>query len=81
MGWFTLWLRLTRGRSPGKYLFRMRVVRLDGKKLGWWDAFSRAGGYSASAATLLLGFLEAIWHPNRQAIHDRIAGTVVVRSR
>lgn len=81
VGWFTLWIRLTRGRSPGKFLFRMRVVRLDGKKPGWWDAFSRAGGYSASTATLLLGFLEAIWHPNRQAIHDKIAGTVVVKTR
>ena len=81
VGWFTLWLRLTRGRSPGKFLFRMRVVRLDGKNLRWWDAFSRAGGYSASTATLLLGFLEAIWHPNRQAMHDKIAGTVVVTRR
>lgn len=80
VGWFTLWLRLTRGGSPGKFLFRMRVVRLDGRPLRWWDAFSRAGGYSASAATLLLGFLEAIWHPNRQAIHDKIAGTVVLRT-
>lgn len=79
VGWFTLWLRLTRGRSPGKALFRMKVVRLDGKPLRWWDSFSRAGGYSASTATLLLGFAEAIWHPNRQAMHDKIAGTVVLR--
>ena len=79
VGWFTLWMRLTRGRSPGKALLRLRVIRLDGKALTWWDAFSRAGGYGASAATLMLGFLEAVWHPNRQAIHDRIAGTVVTR--
>lgn len=77
--WFTLWTLVTRGRSPGKALWRVRVVRLDGRPLGLWDCFSRSGGYSASAATLMLGFLEAIWHPNRQAIHDKIAGTVVVR--
>jgi uncharacterized RDD family membrane protein YckC len=79
VGWFTLWSLVTRGRSPGKAVFRLRVMRLDGKALNFWDCFSRAGGYGASAATLMLGFLEAIWHPNRQAIHDRIAGTVVVR--
>jgi len=78
VGWFTFWTLVTRGRSPGKALFRIRVIRLDGKPLRLWDCFSRAGGYGASAATLMLGFLEAIWHPNRQAIHDKIAGTVVV---
>jgi hypothetical protein len=79
VGWFTVWALATRGRSPGKALFRLRVIRLDGRPLRPWDCFSRAGGYGASAATLMLGFLEAVWHPNRQAIHDKIAGTVVVR--
>ena len=77
--WFTLMTFVTGGRSPGKAVFRIRVVRLEGGKLRLWDCFARSGGYSASAATLMLGFLEAIWHPNRQAIHDKIAGTVVVR--
>jgi len=27
----------------------------------------------------LLGFAQVYWDANRQAIHDRIAGTVVVR--
>lgn len=77
--WFTLWPFFTGGRSPGKAMLRIKVIRLDGSKLRLWDCFARAGGYSASAATLMLGFLEAIWHPNRQAIHDKIAGTVVIR--
>ena len=81
IGWFTLWNLVTKGRSPGKALFGVRVIRLDGKPLRVWDCFSRSGGYGASAATLMLGFLEAIWHPNRQAIHDKIAGTVVVRKK
>jgi uncharacterized RDD family membrane protein YckC len=77
--WFTFWTRIGRGRTLGKSLFGLRVARLDGGPLRWWDAFGRAGGYSASTATLLLGFIEAYWHPNRQAMHDRIAGTVVLR--
>jgi hypothetical protein len=79
IGWFTLWNLLGRGRTPGKFLLRLRVIRLDGKPLGWWGSFARAGGYGASAATIFLGFLEAIWHPNRQAMHDKIAGTVVLK--
>jgi uncharacterized RDD family membrane protein YckC len=72
---FTTWLR---GRTPGKTLFRIRVVRLDGRPLGAMDAFVRNGGYAAGLATGSLGFLRLLWDPNRQAIQDKIAGTVVV---
>ncbi len=79
VGWFTLITWFRRGRTPAKWIFRLRVVRLDGKRLTLWDSFSRAGGYGASAATLFLGFLEAAWHPNRQALHDKVSATVVLR--
>lgn len=79
LAFFTGTTWIGRGRSPGKWLFGVQVRRLDGRALGLWDAFGRAGGYFASASTFGLGFLEAAWDPNRQAMHDRIAGTVVVR--
>ncbi|UCC48402.1 MAG: RDD family protein [Gemmatimonadota bacterium] len=82
-GWaglyFTLFVALWRGRTPGKRLMRIRVVRLDGKPIGWWVAFNRFGGYAASIFTGLLGFFEMFWDDNRMALHDRIASTVVVR--
>lgn len=81
VGYFTLAGWAMRGRSPGKALLGIRVVRLDGKPFSLWTSWGRAGGYGASLGTAGLGFLEAIWHPNRQAVHDRIAGTVVVRTR
>ena len=65
--------------SAGKWLFGLRVVRLDGEPLTFWDAFGRAGGYAASASTFGRGFLEARWDPNRQALHDKVARTVVLR--
>lgn len=79
--YFTFFTWIMKGRTPGKWLFGVRVVRLDGKPIGLWDAFGRAGGYSASLSTLGMGFLEAIWHPNRQTVHDRISGTVVILNR
>lgn len=72
---FTAWWS---GRTPGKRLLGIRVLRLDGRPITWWDAFERAGGYAAGFATGLLGFAQIFWDSNRQAIHDRISATVVV---
>ncbi len=85
LGWmglyFTVFLTLWDGRTPGKRLLGARVVQLQGRRLGWWDAFGRFGGYAAGVVTGMLGFLQVFWDPNRQALHDKIAGTVVIRTR
>lgn len=82
-GWsalyFTATLALFRGQTPGKRLMGARVIRLDGKPLGWWYAFERFGGYAASLTLGLLGFAQIIWDRNRQGIHDKIVETVVIR--
>ena len=84
-GWagvyFTLSLAWLGGRTPGKWLVGTRVVRLDGRPLTTLDAFTRYGGYSAGLATGLIGFARVLWEPNRQAIEDKIAWTVVLRGR
>ena len=79
IGYFTLVTWLGRGRTPAKWLLGIRTLRLDGQPIRFLDAFSRAGGYTASASTIGLGFLESLWDPNRQALHDKVAATVVVR--
>lgn len=82
-GWaglyFTAFLVLGRGQTPGKRIAGIRVVQLDGKSLGWWASFERFGGYGASIFTGLLGFAQLLWDRNRQAMHDKICETVVVR--
>lgn len=82
-GWASLYLTIAlsawSGRTVGKRLMGIRVLRLDGQPITWWVAFERAGGYAAGFATGLLGFAQIYWDANRQAIHDRIVGTVVVR--
>ena len=81
-GWASLYMTLMlswwKGQTLGKRLLRIRVLRLDGEPITWWVAFERAGGYAAGFATGLLGFAQIFWDANRQAIHDRIVGTVVV---
>ncbi len=81
LAYFTLLTRIGRGWTLGKWLAGIRVVRLDGKAWTLWSSFGRAGGYGASLSTFGLGFLQALWNRNRQALHDRIAETVVVRAQ
>ena len=85
IGWigvyFTIFLTWWSGQMPGKYLLGLRVVRLDGDPMTLWNSFNRFAGYAAGVATGLLGFAQVYWDPNRQGIHDRIANTVVVRTR
>lgn len=81
-GWaglyLTVFLSWWNGQTVGKRMMGIRVVRLDGGPITWWVAFERAGGYAAGLFTGLLGFAQVWWDANRQAIHDRIVGTVVV---
>jgi hypothetical protein len=79
--YFTILLTVLNGQTLGKKLFGLRVVQLDGERMGWFAAFERAGGYIAGLATGLLGFVQVYWDPNRQCIHDKIVGTVVVDTR
>ncbi len=83
LGWsglyFTFFLGFWRGRTPGKRLLRIRVVRLDGRPLGYWVSFERFGGYAASLFTGLEGFARILWDRNRQALEDKLAETVVIR--
>ncbi len=69
------------GQTVGKRLFGLRVVELTGKPLGLMTCFGRYGGYAAGLATGGMGFLQVLWDPNRQAVEDKLAHTVVVDLR
>ncbi len=82
IGWaalyHTLFIAWFRGRTPGKKLLKIRIVKLDGSDFSLWESFGRYGGYGAGFATGLLGFIQIYWDANRQAIQDKIAETVVI---
>ncbi|KUL27995.1 RDD family protein [Actinoplanes awajinensis] len=63
------------GRTPGMAVLGVRVVRADGRPVRWPGALVRA---------LLLAFfpIGALWllaDRRRQAVHDKIARTAVIR--
>lgn len=77
--YFILFFRFG-GRPLGKRLFGLKVIDLHGKPyLGWYQAFERTHGYAASALAASLGFLQVLWDHEGLTMHDRLAGTTVVR--
>jgi uncharacterized RDD family membrane protein YckC len=70
------------GRTLGKWLAGLRIERKDGEPLSVRRALLRhLVGYPLTLLTLGLGFLVAAFDPQGRALHDWLAGTVVVRSR
>jgi uncharacterized RDD family membrane protein YckC len=70
------------GATIGKWATGLRIERLSGEPLGFGHATLRHTlGYLISLLTLGLGFLLAVFDAEGRALHDRIAGTVVVRER
>ncbi|HEY6167209.1 MAG TPA: RDD family protein [Verrucomicrobiae bacterium] len=68
-----------RGTSIGGLVCNLRVVRVDGKPLRFADALVRGLSSIFSVMVFGLGFLWVIWDREKQAWHDKIAGTYVVR--
>jgi uncharacterized RDD family membrane protein YckC len=70
-----------RGTTVGGIVCDLHVVRLDGRPVDWETAIVRALGCFLSLFVVFLGFIWIAFDPNRQAWHDKIAGTVVVRAK
>jgi uncharacterized RDD family membrane protein YckC len=69
-----------RGSTIGGIIFRLKVVRVDGKPMDWVTAIVRALACFLSLAFIGLGFIWIGFDPEKQGWHDKIAGTVVVKS-
>ncbi len=68
------------GRTIGKWATGLRIEQQDGDVPGIGIAiFRHFVGYPLSCLTLGIGFLMAIFNARGRALHDLIAGTVVVR--
>lgn len=65
--------------TPGKRLLGLRVTDLDGRRIGFGRANGRYWAKILSALILLIGYLMAGFTARKQALHDMLAGTLVVR--
>ena len=72
------WIKL--GATPGKLLLDCKVV--DAKTLqplSWKKALLRCLAYLASALPIYLGFVWIAFDKRKQGLHDKLAGTLVLR--
>jgi uncharacterized RDD family membrane protein YckC len=66
--------------TPGQRLLGLRVTRVDGERISFARASGRYFASVLSAYLIGIGYLMMLWSERNQTLHDRLAGTVVVRS-
>lgn len=68
------------GQTLGKKVMGIRVVDSSGSKPSYMTFFLRdVIGKTVSSIILGIGYLMVLWDGKKQGLHDKIAGTYVVR--
>ena len=82
MGWlyFALLQSGTRQATIGKMAMGMIVTDVDGARLSFARASLRYFGKYISSAIMMIGYILAAFTEKRQALHDFIANTVVIKN-
>ena len=65
----------------GKMAMGLKITDLHGRRISFGRAVGREFAKFFSAFTLMIGYLMAFFTERRQTLHDKIAGTLVVRTR
>ncbi len=75
---YFIWFYSTTGQTLGKRWLGIKVVSIDGSPLNWRKGLLRYLGSFLSDFSFSLGYLWSIWDTDKQAWHDKLAGTRVV---
>jgi len=81
MGWLyeALMTSSERGATLGKMAVGLRIVTDDGQRMSFLRATGRYFAKFVSAFTLGIGFIMAAFTDRKRALHDMIAGTLVIK--
>jgi uncharacterized RDD family membrane protein YckC len=63
----------------GKKLLGIKVTDMEGGRIGFGRATGRYFGKILSGMIFMVGFLMAAFTEKKQALHDMLAGTLVVK--
>ncbi len=66
------------GATPGKMAIGARIIKVDGRRIGYETAFLRWLASRLGEAVFFLGYLMMIFQPQKRALQDYLAGTRVV---
>lgn len=64
--------------TVGKRMLHLKVVSMKGKRLGFWRATLRYFSKILSRLILMIGFLMIAFTKKKQALHDKIARSLVI---
>lgn len=67
--------------TPGKLVLRIRVTDLQGSRIGFWHSTGRNVARILSGIPLYTGYIAAGISRRRQAFHDMVANTLVVKRK
>jgi uncharacterized RDD family membrane protein YckC len=65
--------------TVGKLALGIQVTDLEGNRISFWRALGRSFAKIVSVLTLFIGYIIAGFTARKQALHDMIASTLVVR--
>ncbi len=65
----------------GKLALGIKVTDIQGRRISFARAVLRNLGKIASMVILFMGFFMVLMTPRKQALHDMIGGTLVLRAR
>ena len=79
-GWlYFAGLESSMGATPGKLVLGMRITTVDGQNISFLRATGRYFAKIISALILCIGYLMIAWDGHKQGLHDKIAGTYVIK--
>ncbi|WP_298211168.1 RDD family protein [Ferrimicrobium sp.] len=79
IGYFVVMRVMANGQTLGARAAHVRVVAVEGHELGGVTAFIRLLVAFVSMIVIFLGYLPALFDPERRTLQDRIAHTIVVK--
>jgi uncharacterized RDD family membrane protein YckC len=62
----------------GKMAIGIKVTDINGNRISFPKATGRFFSKIVSTLILFIGYLMVIWDPKKQALHDKLAGTLVI---
>jgi uncharacterized RDD family membrane protein YckC len=71
--------RSAKQATVGKLAIGIKVTDLDGGRISFWRALGRTFAKIISGIILFIGYIMAAFTERKQALHDKIADTLVVK--
>lgn len=66
--------------TVGKRALGLKVTSMNGGRISFGQATGRHFAQFLSAIIIFIGYLMVIWDAKKQALHDKLAGTLVVKA-